>query len=111
MKTLEKISSLLTKYIGIIIILCSVCAFFWQEGFIWTTNYTSLFLGIAMFGMGLTIRAKDFQVVFARPKEVIVGCIAQYTVMPLVAWILAVAFQLPADLAIGVILVGCCPGG
>ena len=106
-----KLSSLLTKYIGVIIIFFSVLAFFWQDGFAWTTNYTSVFLGVAMFGMGLTIHMGDFQVVFSRPKEVIIGCVAQYTVMPLVAWILAVVFHLPQDLAIGVILVGCCPGG
>lgn len=111
MTKLEKISSLLTKYIGIIIILFSVLAFFWRDGFIWTTTYTSVFLGVAMFGMGLTIRMEDFQVVFSRPREVIIGCVAQYTVMPLAAWLLAVAFHLPDDLAIGVILVGCCPGG
>lgn len=106
-----KLSSLLTKYIGVIIIFFSVLAFFWQDGFAWTTRYTSVFLGVAMFGMGLTIHMGDFQVVFSRPKEVIIGCVAQYTVMPLVAWILAVVFHLPQDLAIGVILVGCCPGG
>lgn len=106
-----KLNSLLTKYTGVIIIFFSVLAFFWQDGFAWTTRYTSVFLGVAMFGMGLTIHMGDFQVVFSRPKEVIIGCVAQYTVMPLVAWILAVVFHLPQDLAIGVILVGCCPGG
>lgn len=111
MKQIEKISSFLTKYIGIIIIIFSIIAFFWQDGFAWTTNYTSLFLGIAMFGMGLTIQMKDFEIVFSRPKEVIIGCIAQYTIMPILAWLLAIIFHLPNDLIIGVILVGCCPGG
>ncbi|MGN0158402.1 MAG: bile acid:sodium symporter family protein [Brotaphodocola sp.] len=111
MKQIGTISSLLTKYIGVIIIFFSILSFFWQDGFAWTTKYTSIFLGVAMFGMGLTIKSGDFQVVFSRPKEVIIGCIAQYTVMPLVAWILAVVFHLPEDLVIGVILVGCCPGG
>ena len=56
MKKVGKASSFLTKYIGIIIICFSVIAFFWRDGFAWTTNYTSIFLGVAMFGMGLTIR-------------------------------------------------------
>lgn len=111
MNKIGKASSFLTKYIGVIIIIFSVIAFFWRDGFSWATNYTSVFLGIAMFGMGLTITANDFRVVFSRPKEVILGCVAQYTVMPFVAWFLAVVFKLPADLALGVILVGCCPGG
>ena len=111
MKKIGKISSFLTKYIGVIIIIFSVLAFFWRDGFAWTTNYTSMFLGIAMFGMGLTIKMGAFQVVFSRPKEILIGCLAQYTVMPFLAWILAVVLKLPEDLALGVILVGCCPGG
>ena len=59
-KVLSRISSVLTKYIGMIIICFSVIAFFWRDGFAWTTNYTSIFLGVAMFGMGLTIHIGDF---------------------------------------------------
>lgn len=61
--------------------------------------------------MGLTIKTEDFKVVFTRPKELCVGFVLQYTVMPFTAFALAKAFSLPADLALGVILVGCCPGG
>lgn len=68
-------------------------------------------LGLIMFGMGLTLDARDFRVVLSRPRDVLIGCMAQFTVMPLVAWVLVRLFRLPADLALGVILVGCCPGG
>lgn len=64
-----------------------------------------------MFGMGLTIKASDFRIVFTRPKDLCVGCALQYTVMPFAAFALAKLFGLPTDLALGVILVGCCPGG
>ena len=64
-----------------------------------------------MFGMGLTLSPKDFRVVFSRPKDVLTGCLAQFTIMPLMAWLLTKAFALSPDLALGVILVGCCPGG
>ncbi|MCD8082274.1 MAG: bile acid:sodium symporter family protein, partial [Clostridiales bacterium] len=111
MKTIGKISTFLSRYIAVIIIIFSVIAFFWNDGFAWTTNYTSVFLGAAMFGMGLTIKMGDFQVIITHPKEILIGCIAQYTVMPIVAWALAVLLKLPEDLALGVILVGCCPGG
>ena len=111
LERISQISAFLSKYIGLIIILLSVIAFFKPTGFAWATGYTSWFLGVAMFGMGLTISGKDVQVVFTRPKEVLVGCIAQYAIMPLAAWLLASAMNLPADLALGVILVGCCPGG
>ena len=68
-------------------------------------------LGVIMFGMGLTLKPADFRVVFSRPSDVIIGCLAQFTVMPLLAFALTRIFRLDAALAIGVILVGCCPGG
>ena len=68
-------------------------------------------LGVIMFGMGLTLRADDFRIVFSRPKDVIIGCLAQFTVMPLLAWTLARLFALDEALTVGVVLVGCCPGG
>lgn len=111
MKKIENIISVLTRYIGIIIILFSIFAFIAPSGFAWATNYTSWFLGAAMFGMGLTIRTEDFKAVLVRPREIIIGCVAQYTIMPLSAWGLCMLLNLPADLAVGVILVGCCPGG
>ncbi|NCB92939.1 MAG: bile acid:sodium symporter family protein [Clostridia bacterium] len=111
MKKIANLSGFLSRNIAVIIIIFSIIAFFWPKGFGWTTNYTSIFLGVAMFGMGLTIKMGDFQVVFSHPKEVIIGCLAQYTIMPLAAWLLAVVFHLDSDLVLGVILVGCCPGG
>ena len=73
-----------------------------------TINYL---LGVVMFGMGLALNLHDFKIVFSRPKDIIIGCMAQFTVMPLLAWGLAKVFQLDEALALGVILVGCCPGG
>lgn len=68
-------------------------------------------LGVIMFGMGLTLKADDFRVVFSRPKDVIAGCVAQFTVMPLLAFALSRLFSLDEALTVGMILVGCCPGG
>ena len=103
LKKIGKISSFASRYIGIIIIAFSCLAFFWRDGFAWMTNYTSVFLGVIMFGMGLTIRLEDFRAIFSRPKEVIIGAVAQYTIMPVVAWVLCKVMNLPADLALGVI--------
>lgn len=61
--------------------------------------------------MGLTLKPNDFKIVFTHPKNVLLGCLSQFTIMPLLAWGLVVLFQLPNELAVGVILVGCCPGG
>ena len=64
-----------------------------------------------MFGMGMTLHVKDFRRVLEHPGDVCIGVLAQFTVMPLLAWLLAKGFGLPPDLAVGVILVGTCPGG
>ena len=111
MSRVRKICDFLSSNIAILIIIFSVIAFFYPKGFSWATNYTTMFLGAAMFGMGLTIKAEDFRIVFTRPKDLCIGFILQYTVMTLAAFALAKAFGLSADLALGVILVGCCPGG
>lgn len=71
----------------------------------------SVLLGVVMFGMGLATKPGDFKVVFSRPKDVVVGCLAQYTIMPALAWALARLFGLDEALTVGVVLVGCCPGG
>ena len=64
-----------------------------------------------MLGMGLTLRVQDFQSVVKQPGSVAIGVLAQFTVMPLSGWLLSRAFGLEPGLAIGLILVSCCPGG
>ena len=64
-----------------------------------------------MFGMGMTLSLDDFKEVLKQPKKVAIGVLAQFTIMPLIAFGLAVGFRLPPEVAAGVILVGCCPGG
>lgn len=68
-------------------------------------------LGVVMFTMGLTLRPVDFRLVVTRPLPVLLGVLAQYGVMPLVAVVVTVTLGLPAEIAAGVILVGCAPGG
>ena len=80
--------------------------------FVWIDTWTiNPMLGAIMFGMGLTLAPQDFKVVLSRPKDILLGCLTQFTVMPLLALGLTWAFALPKELAIGVILVGCCQGG
>ncbi len=75
------------------------------------TKIVNWLLGIVMLGMGMTLRISDFKVVFTKPKAVITGILSQFIIMPLLAFLLVKIFRLPADIAVGVILVGCCPGG
>lgn len=97
---------------GILVLLAAVLALVFPDSLrqIRPTVINYL-LGVVMFGMGLTLNLQDFKIVFSRPKDVIIGCLAQFTIMPLLAWILARLFSLDEALALGVVLVGCCPGG
>ncbi|MEJ5866940.1 bile acid:sodium symporter family protein [Pseudokineococcus sp. 5B2Z-1] len=70
-----------------------------------------LLLGVIMFGMGLTLRPADFAVLGRRPRAVLVGVLAQYTVMPLLGWAVARALDLDPLLVVGMVLVGASPGG
>ncbi len=94
------------------VLLVAAVSLFLPASFSWIDVWAiNPMLGIIMFGMGLTLSSQDFKVVLYRPKDIIIGCLTQFIVMPLLAWALAYLFALPKELALGVILVGCCPGG
>jgi BASS family bile acid:Na+ symporter len=107
---LQRLSDIAGKYFAAWILLAATIAFFIPplSGIL---TYVNPLLGLVMFGMGLTLTFGDFARVFRRPKGIAVGVLAQFTVMPLLAFSLALLFDLPPELAAGVVLLGCCPGG
>lgn len=109
---MKKLCHYISEYMGALVLLSAIAALFFPQ---WLatipTKTINYLLGVVMFGMGLTLKLKDFKVVFSHPKDVIIGCLAQFTIMPLLAWLLSRLFGLDTALALGVILVGCCPGG
>jgi bile acid:Na+ symporter, BASS family len=68
-------------------------------------------LAVVMLGMGLTLDVADFRALRRVPGAVVLGFAAQYTIMPLLGWGLGRMLALPDPLAVGLILVACCPGG
>lgn len=108
---LETLSRVVAKYMAVLVILVAGIALVEPMTFKWSVPHITLLLGIVMFGMGMTLKLSDFKIVFSRPKDVLVGCLAQFTIMPALAWLLAYGFGLPPELAVGVVLVGTCPGG
>ena len=97
---------------GVLVLLVAVISLAIPASFVWLDTWViNPMLGVIMFGMGLTLSPHDFKVVLSRPKDILIGVLAQFTVMPLLAYGLALAFSLPKELALGVMLVGCCPGG
>ena len=111
MQLLEQISNFVSRYMAVFVIAIAAISLFQPWTFLWTVPYITILLGVVMFGMGMTLRFEDFRLVLERPKDVLIGTIAQFGIMPLLAWLLAHAFSLPPELAAGVILVGTCPGG
>ena len=79
--------------------------------FDWFGPYLVPGLGVIMLGMGLTLSASDFARVLRMPRPILLGCVAQFSIMPLLGWSIATALDLPNEIAVGLILVSCCPGG
>lgn len=104
-------TKLINRYMAFIIVSVSAVGLFFPFTMKWAMKYIPYMLGIIMFGMGLTLKKEDFYLILKKPYYIIVGIFSQFTIMPLLAYALAIFFKLPSDLAIGVILVGCVPGG
>ena len=118
MRFLNKLSDFLGKYFIVMVLLMVVAAMAVPQLFItmgkfrvFNQSLVTVGLGLIMFVMGLTLNEKDFKVIVTRPKDVFVGCLAQFTVMPFTAYLLARTFKLPPELAVGLVLLGTCPGG
>lgn len=109
---MKRLCHYISEYMGVLVLASAALALFFPDvlGKI-PPKVINYLLGLVMFGMGLTLNLQDFKIVFSRPRDVIVGCLAQFTIMPLLAWGLAHIFSLDEALLIGVVLVGCCPGG
>ncbi|MEK4284180.1 MULTISPECIES: bile acid:sodium symporter family protein [Ureibacillus] len=111
MNTFQKIGKFAGDTFALWVLLAAALAMWVPQYFTWIAPWITTLLGIVMFGMGMTLKLDDFKLVLQHPKGVILGIISQFTIMPLLAFVLAKTFQLPPEIAVGVILVGCCPGG
>lgn len=123
MKVLQKISRFLSNYTSVVVIAIAIVTFLlpalmsWVNGILFidpvSNKYTwqSVIIGIIMFSMGLTLTKQDFHILAQRPFDICIGALAQYLIMPFLAFALTRLLHLPDGIALGLILVGCCPGG
>lgn len=111
MDFVDKMGMFVKKYMSLMVLIAAIIAYFKQEVFLWVVPNMNTMLGFIMFGMGMTLKKDDFTLILKRPKDVIFGTLAQYIIMPLGAFLVAKAFNLPGELAVGLILLGACPGG
>lgn len=110
--SLLAVSAWLSRKTPLFVALMGAAAFVWPVSFKWVHGDTqTAVLGVIMLAMGLTLSKKDFAILAKRPVDICIGAIAQFTIMPLLAWSVAHALGLGPGLTTGLILVGCCPGG
>ena len=75
------------------------------------TKLAPLGLALIMLGLGLNLTVHDFIRVIKIPKNFFVGFFCQIILLPIVALFLAILLNLPAELALGLMLIACAPGG
>jgi BASS family bile acid:Na+ symporter len=107
---LGRILSFYTRYLAIWVVLFGVVAYLWPKPFALLENYNKWFFALTMFGIGAVLRVEDFRRIGERPAIVLIGSAAQFSIMPLGAFLVARWLKLPDDLAVGLILTGAAPG-
>ncbi len=109
---MKRFIALLTNLFPVWVLAGGAMALVRPSWFSWFTGpWITWGLGVIMLGMGITLSLEDFKAVLRTPWAVGVGFVAQYSIMPLLGWSLARLFELQTPLAVGLILVSCCPGG
>lgn len=112
MKTLQTVSAWLSKWTPLFVALVAVEAYFAPATFGWVRgDVQTAVLGVIMLAMGMTLKGEDFRILASRPLDLTIGAVAQFTLMPLIAWTLVHVLGLPKPVGVGLMLVGCCPGG
>jgi len=102
----------LTNAFPLWVLAASVLALIYPPAFTWFSGGMITWgLGFIMLGMGLTLTLDDFKRIVQYPRPVLLGIALQYTVMPFLGYTLGYLFHLPVPLAVGLVLVSCCPGG
>ncbi|MBB6119522.1 bile acid:sodium symporter family protein [Nocardiopsis algeriensis] len=111
MTHLTRIADLAGRWFALLVLAGAAAGLLLPDRAALAAPYVSPLLGVIMFGMGLTLRPSDFAVVARHPRAVLLGVLAQYTIMPLLGWAVAHLFALPPALVVGMVLVGSAPGG
>lgn len=111
LSTVERVSEFVNRYFVVWVMVVSLLALYRPRSFTWIGAYISPLLGVVMLGMGLTLTPTDLRRIVDRPRDVLLGAVAQWTVMPVAAYGLVRLFGLPTEVGIGLVLLGAAPGG
>jgi len=107
---LNKALRFYTKYLAIWVIALGIVAYFWPKPFIAAKPAMEWFFALTMFGIGAVLKIDDFKQIALRPLIVLIGVCGQFIIMPFGAFAIAKIFNLPPEIAVGLILTGCAPG-
>ena len=110
---MKKILDWFINLYAVWIVLAFILGFYFPEVFMWFTkgHWMTGAMAVVMLGMGVTLNISDFKEIIKMPKTITLAAICQYTIMPLLGWLIAKVMQLPLEFAVGLILFSCCPGG
>jgi len=107
---LTKVLGFYTKYFAVWVVLFGVAAYFCPGPFVALKSYMNWFFALTMFGIGAVLEVADFKKIAQKPVIVLIGSAAQFSIMPLGAFLLAKLFRLPPEIAVGLVLTGSAPG-
>lgn len=107
---LKKALALYTRYLGVWVIIFGVLAYCFPAPFVAMKRYNIAFFALTMFGIGVVLSIDDFKRIAKNPVIVLIGSAAQFTIMPLSAFIVARLFDLPPIITVGLVLTGAAPG-
>lgn len=109
---MNRILTIATNLFPVWVVLGGLLALVYPPMFTWFNNAMVVVgLAVIMLGMGITLTFQDFKDVLKMPRPIALGFIAQFTIMPFLGWGVGKVLALPTPLAVGLILVSCCPGG
>ncbi len=107
---LKKILSFYTKYFAVWVVAFGIVAYLCPGPFVALKGYMDWFFALTMFGIGAVLHIEDFKRIVQKPMIVLIGSTAQFSIMPLGAFLLAKLLNLPPEIAVGLILTGSAPG-
>lgn len=107
---MNRLLSLYNRLFVVWVVLGGLAAYLYPDFFVPMKPYMEWFFALTMFGVGMVLDPRDFVNIFKNIKVVLVGVVAQFTIMPLSAFVVAKLFFFSDDFALGLILTGSAPG-
>jgi BASS family bile acid:Na+ symporter len=107
---INQVLSVYTRTYALWVVIFGIAAYGFPAPFLAIALWMQWFFALTMFGIGVTLTVEDFRRIAKQPYIVAVGCVAQYTIMPLGALVAAKALRLPDEVTVGLILTGSAPG-